>query len=79
LRGFLALRAERLKIQPETAPTLAPPRPVGLVSCSITEPGQRCVTMSGSIFMSRTDVNEMNVRRIDLGDELPQSIEPCFS
>jgi len=35
--------------------------------------------MSGSIFMSRTDVNEMNVRRIDLGDELPQSIEPCFS
>jgi hypothetical protein len=42
-----------------------------IFSCSIGEPGHPCVTMSGkAFFMSSTDVDEMDVEPIDLGDEL---------
>ena len=38
-----------------------------ILSCSMIEPGHPCVTISGSAF---SNVNEMNVESIDLGDEL---------
>jgi hypothetical protein len=48
-----------------------------IFSCSTTEPGQPCVTISGSAFvMFRTHVDEMNVESIDLGDELRQALQP---
>ena len=31
------------------------------------------------IFMVRTDVDEVNVESIDLGDELQQSVQSCFN
>jgi hypothetical protein len=50
---------------------------VGLVSgsiifsCSMTEPGHPCVTMSGNAFSCfRTNVNKMNVQPVDFGHEL---------
>ena len=48
-----------------------------IFSCSMTEPGQPCVTMSGSAFVVlRTDVNEVDVQPIDLGHELRQGVQP---
>ena len=48
-----------------------------IFSCSMTEPGHPCVTMSGSAFvMLRANVNEMNVEPVDLGDELRQGVQP---
>ena len=41
------------------------------------EPGHPCVTISGSAFSClRTNVKEMDVEPVDLGDELRQGIEP---
>ena len=55
-----------------------------IFSCSMTEPGHPCVTIIGNaFFMLRTDVNEMNVQPVDLGDELRQGVQfrlaPCAS
>ena len=49
--------------------------PSGLVSgsmifsCSMIEPGHPCVTISGNASHLRTNVNEMDVQPIDLGNE----------
>ena len=44
--------------------------------CSMIEPGHPCVTMIGNaFFMFRTDMNEMNVKAIDLGHELRQGVD----
>jgi hypothetical protein len=43
------------------------------------EPGHPCVNdQRQGIFMFRTDVDEVNVQPIDLGDELRQGVEPRF-
>jgi hypothetical protein len=47
--------------------------------CSVIEPGHPCVTISGNAFSCfRTDVNEMNVQSVDLGDELRQGVQFCL-
>ena len=61
----------------------SPPCAVGLVSgsmifsCSMIEPGHPWRDDERQrILMLRTNVNEMNVEPIDLGDELRQRVEP---
>ena len=47
-----------------------------IFSCSRIEPGQPCVTISGSAFgMLRTHMQEVNVDPIDVGDELRQGVQ----
>ena len=47
-----------------------------IFSCSMIEPGQPCVMMSGSAFgMLRTHVDEVDVEAVDLGDELRQGVQ----
>ena len=47
-----------------------------IFSCSMIEPGQPCVTMSGRrVLMLRADVNEVDVEPVDLGDELRQGVQ----
>ena len=71
-------------------PLRFPPCAVGLVSgsmifsCSMIEPGHPCVDDERQrILMLRTNVNEMNVQPVDLGDELRQGVQlrlaPCAS
>ena len=45
-----------------------------IFSCSITEPGQPCVMMSGKAFGVTANVNEVNVDPVDLGHELGNAL-----
>ena len=60
-----------------------PPCAVGSVSgsmifsCSMIEPGQPCVTISGQrVLVPRADVDEVDVQPVDLGHEVRQGVQP---
>src|SRR5687767_6080513 len=46
--------------------------------CSMIEPGHPWVTIRASIFVLRTNVNEVDGQPIDLGDEIRQCFELRF-
>ena len=51
-----------------------------IFSCSMTEPGQPCVTIIGSAsVVGGADVDEVDVEAVDLGDELREGVEPVLA